>query len=58
MEKQLIKYIIELVGENDILCDELHKYSSEHDYCRDNCVTICEECVIRLMKRRINDGRL
>ena len=55
--KELIDYVLELVGDDDTICEELHQYESEHEYCRDNCSNLCEECVIRLMKRRIQSNK-
>lgn len=53
MEKELIKYILELVGENDNICTELHKDDIEQEYCREHCTCVKEECVRRLMYKRI-----
>ena len=59
MEKELIKYILELVGEQDWICDELHENENERMYCSKHCKNLCETCVIRLMyNRMINDKRI
>ena len=52
MEDELIKYILELVGEHDVLCEELHKNSNEADYCSKHCNSLNENCVRRLMYHR------
>lgn len=57
MENELIKYILELVGEDDMICEELHKNSSEAEYCSKNCDKINENCVLRLMYNRIFNKR-
>lgn len=53
MEKELIEYILELVGDEDIICDELHENENERKYCSQHCCTLNEQCVRRLMDNRI-----
>ena len=53
MENELIKYILELVGEDDVVCEELHKNSNEAEYCSKHCNNLNEHCVRRLMYNRI-----
>lgn len=53
MEKELIKYIIELCDGNDNICEELHSIESELEYCEKNCQNLTEQCVRRLMYKRI-----
>lgn len=52
-EKQLIKYILELVGDDDCICLELHNNPSECEYCSKNCNNLNENCVHRLINNRI-----
>lgn len=56
MEEELIKYILELVGDGDLICEELHRNSSECEYCSENCSNLNENCVRRLMYNRIING--
>lgn len=53
MEEELIKYILELVGDDDCICEELHKNSSESEYCSKHCHKLNEQCVNRLIYNRI-----
>lgn len=53
MEEELIKYILELVGDNDWICEELHENSIECEYCSKHCSSLNEQCVRRLMYNRI-----
>jgi hypothetical protein len=53
MEEELIKYILELIGDNDCICEELHKNSNECEYCSKHCGNLNEQCVRRLMYNRI-----
>lgn len=53
MEKELIKYILEIIGEDDCVCTELHQNENEEDYCRRNCVILNENCIKRLMYNRL-----
>lgn len=57
MEKELIKYILEIIGENDTICEELHKNSSEAEYCSKHCDNLNDNCVRRLMYNRILNGK-
>ena len=57
IKQELIDYVLDLVGDDDTICEELHQYESEQEYCRDNCTILCEDCVIRLMKRRIQSNK-
>lgn len=58
MEKELIKYILELVGDDDLICDELHKNENEHEYCFKHCHNLNENCVRRLMYDRMINKEL
>lgn len=53
MEKELIKYILELVDDDDCICEELHKNENERQYCSEHCQNLCETCVRRLMYNRM-----
>ena len=53
MEKYLINYILELCDSNDNICEELHSVESEREYCEKNCQNLTENCVRRLMVKRI-----
>jgi hypothetical protein len=53
MEKELIKYILELVGEHDFVCEELLNDSNEADYCSTHCQSLNESCIRRLMYQRM-----
>ena len=53
MENELIKYILELVYDEDWICEELHKIPSEEEYCSKHCNNLCAECVRRLMYKRL-----
>lgn len=57
MEKELIKYVLELVGDDDWICEELHKNSNECEYCSNHCTNLNENCVRRLINNRIINGR-
>ena len=57
MEEELIKYILELVGDNDLICKELHRNSSECEYCSKNCSNLNENCVLRLIYNRMFNKR-
>ena len=52
MEKELIKYILEIVDGNDTICVELHDYPNEADYCQKHCQDLNETCVRRLIYNR------
>jgi hypothetical protein len=56
MEEELIEYILELVGDEDCICEELHKNSNECAYCSKHCSSLNEQCVRRLMYNRIING--
>ena len=53
MEKYLINYILELCDGNDNICEELHTIECEREYCEKNCQNLTENCVRRLMVKRI-----
>ena len=53
MEKQLIKYILELVEGDDCICLELHNNPNECEYCSKNCNNLNENCVRRLIYNRM-----
>lgn len=53
MEQHLIDYILELVEDSDVVCEELHQDENEMDYCSNNCTNLKEECIRRLMYKRI-----
>ena len=55
MEKELIKYILELVGDGDLICVELLKNENEHEYCSKHCHNLNETCIRRLMYMRMLD---
>lgn len=55
MEKELIKYILEIVQGHDYVCDELHKNKNEKEYCANNCNNLTENCIRRLMHCRMSD---
>ena len=57
MENELIKYILELVGEHDMLCNELHENTIEAEYCSKHCNNLNENCVRRLIYNRIKNGK-
>ena len=57
MKNELIKYILELTGDDDRICEELHKNSSEAEYCSKHCNNLNENCVRRLMYNRILNGK-
>lgn len=57
MEEELIKYILELVGDDDVICEELLRNASECEYCSKNCCNLNENCVRRLMYNRILNKR-
>jgi hypothetical protein len=57
VEEELIQYILELVGDDDCICDELHKNSIECEYCSKHCRNLNEQCVRRLMYNRIINGK-
>lgn len=57
MEEELIKYILELAGDDDCICEELHKNSIECEYCSKHCSDLNEQCVRRLMYNRIINGK-
>ena len=50
IQREYVKYILELVGETDIICESLHEYDGEHLYCSNNCQNLCVDCVQRLIK--------
>jgi hypothetical protein len=53
MELELIDYILELVGDSDIVCEELHKDSNEEDFCSRHCENLNGMCIRRLIYKRI-----
>lgn len=55
MEKELIKYILELIGDEDRICVELHKNENENEYCSKHCCGLNETCIRRLMYMRMLD---
>ena len=55
MEKELIKYILEIVQGHDYVCNELHKNKNEEEYCANNCNNLTENCIRRLMHCRMSD---
>ena len=57
IKQELINYVLDLLKDDDIICEELHQYESECDYCKDHCDGLRDECVIRLMKRRIQSNK-
>ena len=57
LKQELIEFILDLVEDDDIVCEELHQYESEHDYCRDHCNNLCKNCIIRLMQRRLQSNK-
>ena len=57
MEKHLIQYILEICGDNDNICEELHSIENESDYCSKNCQNLTENCVRRLMYKRIFENK-
>lgn len=56
MEKELIKYILELINEDDCLCVELYEDSNQREYCAQNCHNLNEDCVRRLMNYRMKNN--
>lgn len=55
MKEELIKYILELINEDDCLCVELYEDSNEREYCEQNCQILNEDCVRRLMNYRMKN---
>lgn len=56
MKEELIKYILELINEDDCLCVELYEDSNEREYCEQNCQILNEDCVRRLMNYRMKNN--
>jgi hypothetical protein len=57
MEEELIKYVLELIGDDDCICEELHKNLTENEYCSKHCHNLNENCVRRLMYKRIFENK-
>lgn len=52
MKKELIKFILELCCDSDIVCEELHKSENQRDFCEKHCENLNEMCIKRLMYER------
>lgn len=53
MEEELMKFILELVKDHDIVCTALHEDVDEEKLCSRNCEGVNERCVRRLMYKRM-----
>lgn len=53
-KKELMKFILELVEDTDIVCVELHEDENERDYCEHHCNVdgVNESCIRRLLAYR------
>jgi hypothetical protein len=57
MEEELVKFVLELVEKNDIVCTELHEDDNEEKFCSHNCEGVNEMCVRRLMHKRMFENK-
>ena len=57
MEEELMKFVLELVDEHDIICTELHEDINEDEFCSQNCEGVNEKCVRRLMYKRMFENK-
>lgn len=57
MEEELMKFVLELVEEHDIVCTALHEDIKEEKFCSQNCDGVNEMCVRRLMYKRIFENK-
>jgi predicted nuclease of restriction endonuclease-like (RecB) superfamily len=57
MEEELMKFVLELVVDHDIVCTELHEDINEEEFCSKNCEGVNEACVRRLMYKRIFENK-
>lgn len=57
MNEELMKFVLELVADNDIVCTELHEDVNEHEFCSQNCEGVKERCIRRLMYKRIFENK-
>lgn len=57
MEEELMKFVLELVADNDIVCTELHEDVNEHEFCSQNCEGVKESCIRRLMYKRMFENK-
>lgn len=53
MDEELMKFVLELVADHDIVCAELHEDTNENEFCSHNCEGVNEMCVRRLMYKRM-----
>lgn len=57
MNEELMKFVLELVADNDIVCTELHEDVNEHEFCSQNCEGVKESCIRRLMYKRMFENK-
>lgn len=57
MDEELMKFVLELVSDKDIVCTALHEDANENEFCSQNCEGVNETCVRRLMYKRIFENR-
>jgi hypothetical protein len=57
MDEELMKFVLELVANDDIVCTALHEDINEIEFCSHNCEGVNEKCVRRLMYKRLFENK-
>ena len=58
IENELIEYLLEIVGDDDRVCVELHQYPKEQKYCEQFCQNLNQNCIRRLINNRKVDRKV
>ena len=49
MLQKALSFILEREGDYDYICESIHKFENELQYCENNCQNMTIECIIRFL---------